>query len=468
MARGGAFKRRVKAGAGVWTAAALVFGGLYACGTPGEPAPRPIETVEWAVATRTDLDTTILAGGDLQAVKETFVSCQAEDLADADGFLIVELIDNGTSVKKGDVLCLLDSSQLEEIARLEEIDVNLARSSYTRALMTLEVAGTALREFEDGQIGILTKDYQGKIALAKSEAKRQEDRLGWAETMFGKGYVSKGQMLSEKQNLLKAQHELRTLEGEMDVFLRDQAPGEVVSLKAEIAKAESSLALEKDRLKVAEDRLAYCRQQIERCTIRAPHDGVVIHANRGHWWSRKLEPGTRVYQDQKMFKLPDLSSMEVVASVHETMGPRVKVGMKAGVRIASLDNRVLPATVVAVSMFPVVNDKEWDERLRHYETRVRLDATPPRVLPFMSAVVEIDTGRVADALVIPVEAMSVVGGRPSCNVLGRNGLERRTIATRHATKDFVEVVEGLNEGERVEIGPSSPAPLDAARGEASA
>jgi multidrug efflux pump subunit AcrA (membrane-fusion protein) len=156
--------------------------------------------------------------------------------------------------------------------------------------------------------------------------------------------------------------------------------------------------------------------------------------------------------------------MEVIASVHETMGPRVKVGMKAGVRVASLDNRVLPATVVSISMFPIVNDKEWDERLRHYEARVRLDATP-RVLPFMSAVVEIDSGRIADALVIPVEALSMVDGRPSCNVLGRNGLERRTIATRHATRDFVEVVEGLSEGERVEIAPSGPAP---ARSESSA
>jgi HlyD family secretion protein len=468
MASGGAFKRRAKAGAVAWTAAAaavVVAGGLFARGSQGEPSPRPIEAIEWAVATRTDLDTTIVAGGDLQAVKETIVSCQAEDLADADGFLLVELIDNGASVRKGDVLCRLDSSQLEEIARLQEIDANLARSSHTRAVMALEVAETALREYRDGQIRILTKEFQGNIALAKSEAKRQEDRLGWAETMFGKGYVSKGQWLSEKQNLLKARNELKRVEGEMAVFLRYQAPAEVAALKAEVAKAESSLALEKDRLKVAEDRLAYCRKQIENCTIRAPHDGVAVHANRGYWWSRKLEPGIRVYQDQKLFKLPDLSSMEVIASVHETMGPRVKVGMKAGVRVASLDNRVLPATVVSISMFPVVNDKEWDERLRHYEARVRLDATPPRVLPFMSAVVEIDTGRIADALVIPVEALSMVDGRPSCNVLGRNGLERRTIATRHATRDFVEVVEGLSEGERVEIAPAGPAP---ARSEASA
>jgi len=214
--------------------------------------------------------------------------------------------------------------------------------------------------------------------------------------------------------------------------------------------------VETDRLKAAEERLAYCREQIARCTIRAPHDGVVVHANRGYWWMRPLEPGMRVYQEQKLFKLPDLGSMEVLASVHETMGPRVKIGMKAGVRIASLGGRVVSGTVVGVSQFPVENDREWDERLRHYVTRVRLDETPPRILPFMSAVVEIDTGRIADALVIPVEALEVVDGRSSCNVVGPDGPERRFIATRHATRDFVEVVEGLTEGERVEVNPSNP------------
>jgi multidrug efflux pump subunit AcrA (membrane-fusion protein) len=69
----------------------------------------------------------------------------------------------------------------------------------------------------------------------------------------------------------------------------------------------------------------------------------------------------------------------------------------------------------------------------------------------MSASVNFDTGRVPDALVIPVEAMSVEAGRQSCYVFGPNGLERRTITTRRATPDLLEVTAGLNEGERVVV-----------------
>ena len=58
---------------------------------------------------------------------------------------------------------------------------------------------------------------------------------------------------------------------------------------------------------------------------------------------------------------------------------------------------------------------------------MRFDETPPSALPFMLATVEIDTGRVSNALVIPVEAMVVVAGQQSCYVVAENGVERRAI-----------------------------------------
>ena len=71
----------------------------------------------------------------------------------------------------------------------------------------------------------------------------------------------------------------------------------------------------------------------------------------------------------------------------------------------------------------------------------------------VSAIVQIDTGRIPDALVIPVEAMAMVDGRQSCYVVGADGLQRRTITTRRATPDLLEVTGGLNEGERVVLRP---------------
>ena len=213
--------------------------------------------------------------------------------------------------------------------------------------------------------------------------------------------------------------------------------------------AQNSYRVAADRLKAEEDHLANIRKQVANCIIRAPQDGVVVHANRNRWWAPPLQPGSVVYQDQEMFMLPDLTQMEVIVSVHETMGPRVRVGMKAGVRIASLGGRVIPGRVTSIDHIPVPNWKDWDDSLRQFFVRVRLDQTPPRILPYMSAWVEFDTGRVRDALIIPVESVSVVGHQQFCYVVGPDGLERRSITTRGSTKDLLEVTAGLDEGERV-------------------
>ena len=406
--------------------------------------------VDWALVRRVDLRTSLVVGGELQPAEQVFVSCQVEDLAREGGSLIVSMIDNGTPVKKGDELCRFDSSALEELARQQEIRVVEARSSWNQARLAVEVARTALREYADGQVVTLTKEYEGKIALADSDCKRQEDRLVWTEAMYRKGYASKGQVLSDRQVLEQSRHDLRKTRGEFDLFRRLTVPKEVAGFRKEIRVAESNLKVESDRLKFEEERLAHCRKQIDNCVVRAPSDGVVVHANHGGWWSRPLAAGERVYQEQKLFMLPDLSNMEVELSIHETMGPRVRVGMPAKVRIASIADRELPARIVKMDRHPVVNEMGWDETLKHYVARARLDQTPPRILPMMSAVVEIDTGQVADALVIPVEAMSLVDGRPSCRVLGPGGrIEARPIVIRGSTPNLLEVVEGLAEGERV-------------------
>jgi HlyD family secretion protein len=416
----------------------------------GRQPTQPERSLEWVFVERDDLQTTLVAGGDLQAAKQTTVTCQVEDITDSDGTAILTVIPNGSVVKKGDELCRLDASAIEELTRLEEIQVSQAQASWQQAKLTAETAKIALREYQEGLVKQSTQEFQSKIALGRSDAQRQADRVAWAEAMEIKGYLSKSQLLSERQWLARIQHELRTTEGQFDLFRRFEVPREIQTLRGQIEMAETNSRVEADRLKAEQGQLAYYREQIKNCIMRAPHDGVVVHANGGRLWRRsQLEPGLRVYQDQVMFKLPDLSQMDVEVSVHEYVGPRVRVGMKANVELTLLGNQVIPGRVVSIEMLSVVHVREDDERVRNFIVRVRLDKTPPSALPFMSASVEFDTGRVNDALVIPVEAVAVDHGRESCYVIADHGLEKRPITTRRANRNFLEVTGGLNEGERV-------------------
>ena len=172
----------------------------------------------------------------------------------------------------------------------------------------------ALREYQEGLVIQTTQEYEGRIAMTRSDAQRQADRLAWAEGMSLKGYLSAGQLLTERQTLAKTRHELSKAEGELRALPPVQFPKEIRALAGRGRDGGEHLRVAADRLKAEEDHLAHIRKQIANCIIRAPQDGVVVHANRNRWWAPPLQPGSVVYQDQEMFMLPDLTQMEVEPS----------------------------------------------------------------------------------------------------------------------------------------------------------
>src|SRR5262249_9811806 len=143
----------------------------------------------------------------------------------------------------------------------------------------LETAQIALREYEEGLAVQSTKEFESRIALAQSDTDRQVDRVGWAEAMAVKGYVAESQLLSERQALARFRLERAKIEGEYRVFRRFHVPKEIRALRNEIETALNNYNVQADRLKSDEAELAHLRQQIDRCTVRAPHDGMVVHAN---------------------------------------------------------------------------------------------------------------------------------------------------------------------------------------------
>jgi HlyD family secretion protein len=424
----------------------------------GSPRPTTADPVDSAVVRRMDLDTTLLAGGDLLAVKQTTVTCEVEDLdrgaygeGDA-GTQILKIVPNGATIKKGDILCVLDSSGFAERVRLEQIEVENARAEHRQVELTLETAKAALREYQEGMVPQRTREFESRIAVLNSDWERQRGYVAWAERMLEKGYFSRASVLSARQALERLAHDRSVAELESRVFRLFTAPKEVRQLESQIEGARATFSYESMRLKAHEERLASLRKQAEKYTIRAPHDGMVVYVPAFEWRGRPLQAGTEVFQYEELLFLPDLSRMDVEVAIHESMGARVRVGTTAEVRITSQPGRTFSGKVVSMELLPRLNYKGWEMKM-HFFARVRLEETPPGLLPFMSAEVRIDTGRVEDTLVIPVDAMAMVDGQRCCYVVGPDGLERRAIAIRGATPEYLEVIDGLEEGEQVVLHP---------------
>jgi HlyD family secretion protein len=367
---------------------------------------------------------------------------------------ILEIVPNGTTVKKGDVLCKLDASDYEQVAEAQQFNVLQHQAEAVQTELAFQAAQTALQEYRDGLLPQDILGMRGRIALAEADVKTASDRLAWSERMVAKGYVSRAQVANDRQAVLSATHRLKLAQMELDTYRRFNSTKTLVSLQAEVEKARKWYLHEAGDYDKSKARLAFYRSLIDRCTIRAPHDGFVVYADgpfRDNPERPVIEAGASVIQGQELFYFPDLSKMEVVAMLNETVVDRVRQGMPARVQFESLRGGAdLEGHVESVDSLP----KRSFNDVPYYPCRIVLEGQPSGLLPGMSAKVEVHLGRCEDVLAVPIEAVRVDHDRKMCYVIGQSDLERREVTPGGCSSDLIEVVDGLKEGESVVLNPT--------------
>jgi HlyD family secretion protein len=418
------------------------------------------ENLVTAPVRRTDLNVRLRTGGRVESTDRTVIECSLENveyrikgqsMMTGGASTVLEVVPEGTLVKKGDVLCVFDASDYEELVRQQQMNVDRARADFRTAELTLDVSRMAVGEYRDGLMAQKLKELNGQIALAQADWERAVDRLAWSKRLLAKGYLPKSQVSTEEFNLSRQTLSLKQGRTSLRMFETFSAPIYMKILNTDVLAAESMLGYQTRRLQRSEERLAYYKRQVEYCTIRAPHDGYLIYVTDEHGRDIHIEPGTIVRQRQKLFYLPDLARMEVNAMLHESVVNEVRPGMRAQVRVEALPSHVLEGHLTSVAQLPTQN---FFSDVKYFIGVVQLDSVPRGLMPGMSAEVDINTVRKPDVLVIPPEALAVEQGQDVCYVAHESGVERRTVKIGQVTGDLLEVTQGLDEGERVVIDPS--------------
>jgi HlyD family secretion protein len=283
--------------------------------------------------------------------------------------------------------------------------------------------------------------------------------------MKAKGYVSASTVASDEYAAAQLELTLQREEGELDVFRRFTVPRTLRELEGEILGARANLDYLTLRARRHLERLETLQRQVDLCTIRAPHDGYVIHANDARR-SILIEEGMPVRQNQTLFYLPDLDDMEVVALLNESIVEEVKVGMTASVQVEGIPHRFMRGRVTKVAQLAV---PDWRSDVRYFEGTVKLEDPLPGLKPGMSAQVEVQMARRQDVLAVPSEAITMADGQDVCFVVRGEDLERRPVKLGRVTLEMTEITHGLQEGEQVVLKPrpedledeepSEPAPI---------
>lgn len=226
----------------------------------------------------------------------------------------------------------------------------------------------------------------------------------------------------------------------------DQARLEESRLRA--ASAQNAVgAIELDRavsaVKRAEAALAgagHARDEAETvlgyATIRSPIDGTVV--------DKRVETGDTVTPGQTVVTLLDPERMQLVANVRESLSRRLKVGGSVMVKVDVLDHSC------AGTVSEIVPQAEGASRT--FQVKVT-GPCPEGVYAGMFGRLLIPVGE-ETVLMIPRDAVRTVGQVDCVDVARGDNRLRRAVRLGRDFDDQVEVLSGLNAGERIVVDPA--------------
>jgi HlyD family secretion protein len=228
-----------------------------------------------------------------------------------------------------------------------------------------------------------------------------------------------------------------------------QAAARIVDFEADMNTNEAKLRLEREKLQKIET-------QIAKSKLIAPRAGMVVYAveEGGRYGSSQpIKEGTQVRERQEIITIPSAAGMIAQVSLHESVLKQVEPGQAAIVRVDAIPGREFHGRVRFVAVMADQNSFWANPNLRLYRTEVAIDDAVPEMRPGMSCAIEILVEEIPDTLFVPVQSIFRRGQETLAFVEGGGTSEQRSVAVGRYNDRWVQVLDGLAEGEVVLLAP---------------
>ncbi|RYC52286.1 efflux RND transporter periplasmic adaptor subunit [Flagellimonas olearia] len=313
-----------------------------------------------------------------------------------------KLIEEGSMVKKGDIILKLENMGLYEQILASESNLALKQNDLRSTKLTFD-----------------SRQVEGKRNLATAEYDLQRLKRNYEqnEELFKDELISKETYLLSKENyeLAKKQHDIVKLQTEQDDELRETS---LTGLDADLARMHKTLSMVYERL--------------DHLNVRAPADGQLGFLD--------AEIGQNIAQGERIGQINVLTDFKIEAEIDEHYIDRVK--------------RDLSATLER-------NEKEYGLRLRKVYPEVRngrfkvdlvfTDEKPETIRAGQSYNIRLQLGESNEALLLPKGGFFQSTGGQWVFVVNPDGGEalKRNVRLGKQNSRYYEVLEGLQPGEEV-------------------
>jgi len=327
---------------------------------------------------------------------------------------INKLIKDGTYVKEGDILV-----EFDKVEKQQEM---------LKALSDLKIAEN---EIEKKLADIESQKRNNQIELDNTKLAYDEAMLDLKKTIMLAEIEQEKLRLKYEQAEKKYQETLKKMESESQ---SNQADLNVLYEKRAKAQADYDMA----------------KKSLDDMTLKAPKDGLVVLKEiwKGMGMS-KVQEGDQVWPGFPILEIPDLSAMEIKMHLNEVDVSSVKPGQEALIRIDAFPDHVFKGQVERVAS--MATKKDWDAKIKSFETIVSLEEMDERMRPGMTCQVDIIIQRIPDVISVPIESVFEREGKTVVFVMGGRSAKKTEVELGQRNTTHIIVEEGLAQGERIAL-----------------
>lgn len=358
--------------------------------------------VQISSVTRQNLTYSLRATGDISPLM------QVDLFPKVSGYLERMSVNLGDSVRQGQVIAQIDRTEF--LYKVKEVEAKVAQAKANLAEIE---AGTRTEEVR--QVEEAVKQAQSRFENARLHRERME-------ALYQRQIISKKDFDNADTEYTVAEAQLEANQQHLKM-LREGARQEVrEASQAKLKEMEALLAQEQTRLQNA--------------MIIAPFSGEIIR--------RYVDAGALVSSSTPLVILVHTETLKVVANVLEKDISLIKPGMKAKIQTEAYPERVFEGKVVRIN-------SALELATRTLQAEIHVPNPSHLLKPGMFSRIEMALSEKPGTLTVLREALIEEGGKRSVFVVEGNQALQRPIVTGIEQDQWVEVLEGLREGDRVII-----------------
>ncbi len=367
----------------------------------------------------------------------------------------------GQFVKQGELLLTYDTEDLEKMMKQTELETKISTYGADAAIVGInsaqQKAAEAAINYEDakkyvahytecvGQASALLEkatELSGQQAALAADIKKYEKALKSNPDDKETAKALKAAMKElEKVTKELAGYDINEIKKTLEVCSGDLAEYKALLKEYELSKegdpaaslnvAQQAASKEMAQLskKSVEEQLADAKEG-----VKADFDGVVSEVT--------AVVGQTATEGLQLFTVHNTDKLKVTLSVTKYDVQKLAVGQKAEITI---NGTTYEGSVSKISRIASVNASG----AAVVDAEIHIDNPDDTIILGMEAKVSVQTAEAKDILMIPSASVNYSSDGIFCYVLADGVIEKRTIETGISDDEYIQVISGLKEGEKV-------------------